>query len=101
MAAKKGSTGRRYSEAERKQILAFVKSQGRGGFVRAKEKFGVSYVALKRWMGPNAKPGKRGLPKKATEAKPTKIKGLKGILGLVCRTETNLAAIKTRLANLS
>ncbi|MDB5049246.1 MAG: hypothetical protein JWO30_2317 [Fibrobacteres bacterium] len=48
MAAKKGSTARRYTEAQRAKILAFVKSQGRGGMSRAKEKFGVSYIALKR-----------------------------------------------------
>lgn len=86
----KGSTGRRYSEAEKKKIIRFDESQGRGGIIRAKEKFGVSNIALNRWLkGIGSDPGKR-----------SKIKGLKGILGLVRKTEMNLAAIKARLAKL-
>jgi transposase-like protein len=59
----KGSTGRRYSEAERAKILAFVQKQGRGGIAAAQKKFGVSYVALKRWTDgiPSTK-GQRDYP---------------------------------------
>lgn len=47
---KKGNTGKRYSEAEKREILEFVASQGRGGITAAGKKYGVSYIALRRWM---------------------------------------------------
>lgn len=58
IARKKGNTGKRYSEAERKRILAFVEKQGRGGISAATRKFGVSYIALRRWIqhGPGGVP---------------------------------------------
>lgn len=46
----KGKTGKRYTEAEKRKILAFVASQGRGGISSAQKKYGVSYVAMRRWM---------------------------------------------------
>lgn len=47
----KGKTGRRYTEAEQKKVVDFVnKHPGRGGISAAQKKFGVSYVALRRWM---------------------------------------------------
>lgn len=66
MATKKGNTGKRYTDAQKKQILDFVASQGRGGISAATKKFGVSYIALKRWMnGAGGKPGRVGRPPKA------------------------------------
>lgn len=55
---KKGNTGRRYSEAERRKILAFVEKRGRGGISEATRRFGVSYIALRRWikLGPGGAP---------------------------------------------
>jgi transposase-like protein len=55
---KKGDTGKRYSEADRKKILAFVAKQGRGGMSAATREYGVSYIALRRWIqhGPGGKP---------------------------------------------
>jgi len=55
---KKGNTGKRYSEAERKKILAFVEKRGRGGISAATREFGVSYIALRRWikLGPGGAP---------------------------------------------
>lgn len=47
---KKGNTGKRYSEEQKSEILAFVASQGRGGITAAGKKYGVSYIALRRWM---------------------------------------------------
>lgn len=47
---KKGNTGKRYTEEQKRQILEFVNSQGRGGISAAGKKFGVSYIALRRWM---------------------------------------------------
>jgi transposase-like protein len=54
---RKGDTGKRYSEAERKRILDFIAKRGRGGISAATREFGVSYIALRRWMqhGPAGK----------------------------------------------
>jgi transposase-like protein len=59
---RKGDTGKRYTEAERKRILDFIAKRGRGGISAATREFGVSYIALRRWMqnGPAGKLGKAG-----------------------------------------
>lgn len=58
---KKGNTGKRYSEDQKREILAFVASQGRGGITAAGRKYGVSYIALRRWMnGTGATGGRKG-----------------------------------------
>lgn len=54
----KGNTGKRYTEAQKKRVLDFISSQGRGGIAAAQKKFGVSYIAVRRWMQ-----GKGGVPK--------------------------------------
>src|SRR5690606_39567874 len=81
---KKGDTGKRYTEAERKKILAFVEKTGRGGISAATRQFGVSYIALRRWM----KLGPGGAPR-ATKAKVT-IDGRKAR-----RIKTALASVKS------
>jgi transposase-like protein len=66
LATKKGNTGKRYSDAQKKQILEFVAAQGRGGISAATRKYGVSYIALKRWMGGGGGTrGRVGRPPKA------------------------------------
>lgn len=65
MATKKGNTGKRYTDDQKKTILAFVQAQGRGGISAATRKYGVSYIALKRWMGGGAARGRVGRPPKA------------------------------------
>ena len=57
---KKGNTGKRYSDAQKSKILAFVNSRGRGGISAAGKKFGVSYIALRRWMNGTTGAGKAG-----------------------------------------
>jgi transposase-like protein len=47
---KKGDTGKRYSVEDKKKIMDFVASQGRGGISKACKKFKVSYIALRRWL---------------------------------------------------
>ncbi|MDB5102771.1 MAG: hypothetical protein JWP91_460 [Fibrobacteres bacterium] len=47
---KKGNTGKRYTDEQKAKILEFVNGQGRGGISAAGKKFGVSYIALRRWM---------------------------------------------------
>lgn len=65
MATKKGNTGKRYTDEQKKTILDFVNSRGRGGISAATRKFGVSYIALKRWMGGGSARGRVGRPGKA------------------------------------
>ncbi|MCW1921083.1 transposase [Luteolibacter arcticus] len=51
MSAKKtvASKGKRYSEQEKAEILAFIESQGRGGQSKAAKKYGVSPLTLSSW----------------------------------------------------
>jgi hypothetical protein len=83
---KKGNTGKRYSDDQKKTILDYVKSEGRGGITRATKKFGVSYIALARWMkGKGGGKGKVGRPKGSGSDKRTKKKvlaALKAFKGL-------------------
>lgn len=63
MAAKKKTTkGKRYSDAEKAEILQFVESQGRGGGAAAAKKFGVSQLTISSWKkktgGSSTKPTK-------------------------------------------
>ena len=59
---KKGNTGKRYSDVQKQKILAFVNGQGRGGISAAGKKFGVSYIALRRWMNGETGGNKAGRP---------------------------------------
>jgi transposase-like protein len=87
---KKGNTGKRYSEPERRKILAFVEKYGRGGITAASRQYGVSYIALRRWM----KNGPAGAPR-GGRAK-VEIDGRK-----VRRIKTALATVKAVRAQLS
>ena len=55
MGKSKGNTGKRYTDAQKKRVVDFVASQGRGGIIAAQRKFGVSYIALRRWMNSSGK----------------------------------------------
>lgn len=79
---KKGNTGKRYAPAERKKILAFVEKQGRGGISAATRAFGVSYIALRRWM-------KHGPAGAARGTKTATVDGRK-----LRRVKTALASVK-------
>jgi transposase-like protein len=87
---KKGDTGKRYSEAERKKILAFVEKRGRGGISAATREYGVSYIALRRWI----KLGPGGAPR-GTRAK-VALDGRKAR-----RIKTALASVKALKSQLS
>lgn len=43
-------TGKRFSEAAKQRILQYINKQGRGGITRAMERYGVSYLSIKRWI---------------------------------------------------
>ena len=58
MARKKGNTGKRYTDAQKKKIISLVEKTGRGGMALAMKTYGVSYIALARWI--KGGPKKRG-----------------------------------------
>ncbi len=92
---RKGDTGKRYSEAERKRILAFIEKKGRGGISAATREFGVSYIALRRWMqhgtggkaraGRVAKAGLDGRKARRIKTALATVKSLRGELGKLQR----------------
>lgn len=62
---KRGDTGKRYGQGEKRKILEFVHVQGRGGISAACKKFGVSYIALRRWMNASGIPSGRKIQTQA------------------------------------
>lgn len=98
---KKGNTGKRYSIPERKKILAYVHGFGRGGITAACRKFGVSYIALRRWMTlgvagvpRSSRAVKAGLDGRKLRRVKTALAGLQGIkrqLNLLQRTLKQLS----------
>lgn len=96
---KKGNTGKRYSEAERRKILAFVEKYGRGGITAASRQYGVSYIALRRWM----KNGPAGLPRGArakTEIDGRRVRRIKSALATVKAVRSQLTKIQASLRQL-
>ena len=77
-AGKKGSAGKRYSDEQKKEIVAFANdynaANGRGGQSKAAAKYGVSPLTLMAWLKASGSP-KAG--KKITGAKPAKKAGKK------------------------
>ncbi len=97
---KKGNTGKRYSIAERKKILAFAAKRGRGGITAACREFGVSYIALRRWMkrgvagvarGTSAKVGLDGRKLRRVKTALAGLKSIKSQLSLLQRALKQLA----------
>jgi transposase len=70
-ATKKAQKGKRYTDVEKSEILAFVASEGRGGQTKAVAKFGVSALTISNWR---KKGGKTGSRKKAGKKAGTKAK---------------------------
>ena len=74
-AAKKSAVkGKRYTPAEKKEILDFIADHnaknGRGGQTRAAEKYGVAQLTLSSWLkGGGKKAGKKASTKKAAAKK--------------------------------
>jgi transposase-like protein len=46
---KKASKGKRYTDEQKAEILAFVEAQGRGGQTAAVKKFGVTALTISTW----------------------------------------------------
>jgi transposase-like protein len=97
---KQGDTGKRYPEALRRKILAFVAKRGRGGISAATRTFGVSYIALRRWinLGPGGAP--RGKVVKAG-LDGRKARRNKTALATVKSVRAQLAKLQTALKQLS
>ena len=66
--SKSASKGIRYNADRQREIVAFIRAQGRGGLSKAKAKFGVSFPTLARWVK-QARPGKGGSKTKADTSK--------------------------------
>lgn len=47
--AKKASKGKRYTDKQKAEVLAFVEAQGRGGQTAAAKKFGISALTISNW----------------------------------------------------
>lgn len=96
---KKGNTGKRYTEAQRKKILAFIEKRGRGGISAATREFGVSYIALRRWM----QYGPQGAPR-AERAKATldgrRARRIKTALATVKELRTQMTRLQATLRQL-
>src|SRR5687767_1149563 len=91
---KKGNTGKRYSEDQKRNIVSFVNAQGRGGITAACKKFGVSYIALRRWMNGKVP----GAPKIGRLVKSKEIDGRK--MRRVKTAVTSLKLIKKQVGTL-
>ena len=69
-APKKKVTGKRYSDAEKAEIIAFVNevnaAKGRGGVTASAKKYGVSPLSISNWI---KKGGAASSPKKAKGAR--------------------------------
>ena len=97
---KKGNTGKRYTDEQKRDILAFVNAQGRGGISAAGKKFGVSYIALRRWMngetggrtaGRTAAKGLDGRKLKSVKAAMAALKSFKKQITVLQKTLKQLA----------
>jgi len=79
MKLKKGFTGNRYTAAQKREVVSFVKEydhkHGRGGVAAAQRRFKVSYIALRTWLVGKAK-------RKPSVLKPVleRMAGLKGLV---------------------
>lgn len=100
-APKKKIAGKRYSDAEKAEIIDFVNEvnaakNGRGGPSAAARKYGVSPISIGNWMKstktPNGPKGKKGGPKGPREKK-----GVSPWDELV-QLKTEIASLETELA---
>ena len=66
----KHKKGIRYTADQKRMILTYVKSHGRGGITEAIQEFGVSAPSIYLWMG-TGKSGNKRKRKIKTKSKPT------------------------------
>jgi hypothetical protein len=81
---KSGKMGVRYTDAQKAEILQFVRdhdrAKGRGGQSTAAKKFGVSALSIWNWSKKSGKvaPKKKAVVKKTEAARPTTSKATAG-----------------------
>jgi transposase-like protein len=98
---KKGNTGKRYTEDQKRRILEFVKSRGRGGITEAGKKFGVSYIALRRWMNGAGTSRKAGRPAKNKGMDGRRLKSVRSAMLAVKELKKQLTSVQKTLKQLA
>ena len=110
-AKKAGVRGKRYTPAEKQDIVSFVEKynaeNGRGGQSAASKKFGISQLTISSWLkasGAAPSPGKRGPKAGKVSAKGGSISSkLNALLNLgteIEKAEANLTALKAKFNSL-
>ncbi len=98
---KKGDTGKRYSDNQKQKIMKFVEKQGHGGISAATEKYGVSYIALKRWMNGTAGQGKVGRPRKVKLVEGRNLVNVRSAIGALRDLKKQLTLVQRALSHLA
>ena len=97
---KKGNTGKRYTDDQKRHILDYVNSRGRGGISAAGKKFGVSYIALRRWMNGETGGRKAGRPaSKGLDGR--KVKSVKAALAALKSFKKQITLLQKTLKQIS
>jgi transposase-like protein len=97
---KKGNTGKRYTDEQKREILAFVNAQGRGGISAAGKKYGVSYIALRRWM--NGETGGRKVGRAAAKGLDgRKLKSVKAAMAALKSFKKQITVLQKTLKQLA
>jgi transposase-like protein len=100
-ARKKGNTGKRYSDAQKREILDFVAGQGRGGITAAGKKYGVSYIALRRWMNGAGGGGRKGGRPASKSLDGRKLKSVKAALADLKAFKKQITVLQRALKQLA
>lgn len=114
MSKVKVTKGKRYSDAEKSEIVEFIKAHdaqnGRGGKSAAVKNFGVSQISLSSWMKASGGKPSRGGKTSATKGKGSKVavlalagngnlrklKELTDLAGKIDKAESDLAQLRKR-----
>ena len=114
---KSGSRGKRYTPAEKQQVVDFVKevnaSKGRGGQSAASKKFGISPLTIASWLkagggaAPKKKRGRRPGRPAGAKAKASaggslekKLKQLQSLAKKIDAAESNLGSLRKQFDSL-
>ncbi len=99
---------KRYTDSEKQNIVSYVRSQGRGGAKKAKEKYGVSYPTVQKWMKEKPSPSANSRDRKATLGRPPKLVNggisdkkmiiIKNIVSQIIIAEERLESLRSKLA---
>lgn len=100
---KKSSTGKRYTDAEKVEVLAFIEKanseKGRGGQSAAAKKFGISQLTLASWLrngGISKKSGRKLGSKGSGSSLSGKLASLAKLHGEITAAEKDLQKLKEK-----